>query len=171
MELKQKKDLQAPENPYAAPAADSAPEHLDFDPLDLISAPHGKRWIAFMIDRFVIFGVLFAVGVVGEISIELLPELRAVLDILNMLLVFGLPVLYHGLMEGSAWQATLGKRAMGLRVVNEHSGEQLTYQRSFGRALARTFISMFGLLNIVVLFSKMHRGVWDMMASTRVVLR
>lgn len=166
MELKQKRDLASSENPYAAPAADLA---LDFDPLDLVSAPHGRRWLAFMIDRFLMFGVAFVLGLVLEFAVEELPDLRGMMDIVRGLLVFGLPVAYHGLMEGSAWQATLGKRIIGLKVVDERNGEQLTYGRSFGRALARTFISMFRLLNVVVLFSKMHRGVWDMMAGTRVV--
>jgi uncharacterized RDD family membrane protein YckC len=52
-----------------------------------------------------------------------------------MLLV--LPViLYFALFESSSWQATWGKRKVGLRVTNAH-GEQLSVARSFVRTLIK----------------------------------
>jgi len=42
--------------------------------------------------------------------------------------------LYHALMESSEWQATLGKKALGL-VVTDMAGQRLSFGRSTGKAL------------------------------------
>ena len=52
-------------------------------------------------------------------------------------LLLVLPViLYFALLESSAWQATLGKRKLGLRVVDQQ-GAQLTFPRALVRALLK----------------------------------
>jgi uncharacterized RDD family membrane protein YckC len=51
--------------------------------------------------------------------------------------VLVLPViLYFALCESSSWQATWGKRKMGLRVINAQ-GERLSFGRSFVRSLIK----------------------------------
>lgn len=54
----------------------------------------------------------------------------------SALLGFILPVLYHGLMEGSSKGATIGKQVMDLRVIST-GGQRLTYRESFLRAVTR----------------------------------
>lgn len=55
---------------------------------------------------------------------------------ISAFLLLVLPViLYFALFESSSWQATWGKRKIGLRVINAQ-GERLT----FGRSLVRSFI-------------------------------
>ncbi len=55
---------------------------------------------------------------------------------ISAFLLLVLPViLYFALFESSSWQATWGKRKVGLRVINTH-GERL----SFGRSLVRSVI-------------------------------
>jgi uncharacterized RDD family membrane protein YckC len=52
-------------------------------------------------------------------------------------LLLVLPViLYFALCESSSWQATWGKRKMGLRVINAQ-GERLSFGRSFVRSLIK----------------------------------
>jgi uncharacterized RDD family membrane protein YckC len=49
---------------------------------------------------------------------------------------FLLHVIYGAVMESSAWQATVGKRALGLRVMSV-DGKRLSFGAAFGRNIAR----------------------------------
>jgi uncharacterized RDD family membrane protein YckC len=53
-------------------------------------------------------------------------------ELLGILLLTGPVVLYFALTEASAWQATLGKRAVGIVVVGP-GGKRLTVGRAVGR--------------------------------------
>jgi uncharacterized RDD family membrane protein YckC len=56
---------------------------------------------------------------------------------ISAFLLLVLPViLYFALFECSSWQATLGKRKIGLRVVNTR-GTRLSFPRSFARSLLK----------------------------------
>ena len=72
-------------------------------------------------------------------------------------------------MESSSWQATLGKRAFGLRVVDE-TGQRIRFGRATGRYFGKIvseFLLFVGYL--VVAFSKKKQGLHDMMANTLVI--
>jgi uncharacterized RDD family membrane protein YckC len=79
--------------------------------------------------------------------------------------------LYYALMESSGWQATLGKRAMGIKVTDEH-GQRI----SFGRASGRYFA---GALSYIILWvgymmagwTGRKQGLHDLIASTFVVFK
>lgn len=77
--------------------------------------------------------------------------------------------LYFALMESSARGATVGKRAVGLRVVTDQ-GQRLDFGHATGRYLAK-FISaiILGIGFIMVAFTDRKRGLHDMIASTLVV--
>jgi uncharacterized RDD family membrane protein YckC len=77
--------------------------------------------------------------------------------------------LYYALMESSAWQGTLGKKALGLRVT-DLQGNRV----SFGRATARFFariISSFTLLigYIMAGFTEKKQALHDIIASCLVI--
>jgi uncharacterized RDD family membrane protein YckC len=77
--------------------------------------------------------------------------------------------LYHALAERSARQATLGKRAMGLRVV-DLEGRRI----GFGRASGRYFAKLLSTLPLLGGFAmagltRRKQGLHDLLASTRVV--
>ena len=77
--------------------------------------------------------------------------------------------LYFALMESSSWQATLGKRAMGIKVMDEHGG-----RISFGRATGRYFgaalsYPFFAVGYMMAGWTKRKQGLHDLMASTFVV--
>ena len=79
--------------------------------------------------------------------------------------------LYEALMESSRWQATLGKRAVGLRVV-DLGGRHI----SFGRATARHFAKILSslILNIGFImagFTEKKQALHDLIAGTLVVRR
>ena len=76
---------------------------------------------------------------------------------------------YYAILESSVWQATLGKRMLGLKVVGR-DGEQLSFMRATGRWLAKiisTLTLMIGYL--MVGWSKYKRGLHDMIAGTYVI--
>jgi uncharacterized RDD family membrane protein YckC len=77
--------------------------------------------------------------------------------------------LYFAFMESSESRATLGKKAVGLRVVTER-GERLSFANATGRYFAK-FVSgvllMIGF--IMVAFTDRKRGLHDIIAGTLVV--
>lgn len=84
--------------------------------------------------------------------------------------------LYWGLMESSAWQATLGKKALGL-YVTDLSGNRLTFGRASGRYFAGRgigYVPSFGGLYFFVDcicagFTERKQALHDMIASCLVL--
>jgi uncharacterized RDD family membrane protein YckC len=77
--------------------------------------------------------------------------------------------LYHATAECSRRQATVGKRALGLRVVDRGGG-----RIRFGRASARTFAKLLSTVPLLGGFAlaactPSRRALHDLLASTRVV--
>lgn len=88
----------------------------------------------------------------------------------DLALVLGLTIwwLYNALMESSAYQATLGKRVLGLRVTDD-AGNRISFGRASCRLFSKfasTIILYVGFL--MVGFTDRHRGLHDMMAGTLV---
>ncbi|MBM3621256.1 MAG: RDD family protein [Alphaproteobacteria bacterium] len=79
--------------------------------------------------------------------------------------------LYEALMTSSERGATLGKRALGLRVVKS-DGTRLSFGRATGRFFAKAFITgliPFGIGYIMAGFTDRKRALHDMIADTVVV--
>lgn len=98
----------------------------------------------------------------GEVSMfSLLPIIR----LANLALFW----LYFALMESGPRQATLGKRAMGLRVTGLDGGP-ITFGRASGRffgKLLSLFIMYIGF--IMAAFTRRKQGLHDLMAGCLVV--
>lgn len=78
-------------------------------------------------------------------------------------------LMYSALMESSALQGTIGKRALRIRVVGPDGG-RLTLARSIGRNLAKLLSYLpLGLGFLWVAFSKQKHGWHDVIAGTDVV--
>lgn len=79
--------------------------------------------------------------------------------------------LYEAMMTSSPRGATLGKRALGLRVLKS-DGTQLTFGRATGRFFAKVFITgiiPFGIGYMMAGFTDRKRALHDMIADTVVV--
>ena len=79
--------------------------------------------------------------------------------------------LYFALMESSGWQATLGKRMLGICVVTE-AGERISFKRATIRFFAKglsAFIFFLGF--IMALFTARSQALHDMIAETLVIRR
>lgn len=78
-------------------------------------------------------------------------------------------VVYYGALESSSAQATLGKRAVGIKVV-DLNGERLTFGRAAGRYLAMYISAILLLMGfIMVAFDKKKQGLHDKLANCLVV--
>jgi len=151
------------------------------------------RFVAAIIDRLVLgipLGILFFMSIASMIpqfshlSQENPQDPQGAMAVFASILprVFFLMVvdvlggwLYWGLMESSSWQATLGKKALGL-YVTDLSGSRPTFGRTSGRYFAGRGISHVPLGNLYYLidcivagFSERKQAVHDTIAGCLVL--
>lgn len=86
-----------------------------------------------------------------------------------MLIQLILAWLYFSLCESSSWQATLGKLAIGIRVV-DMDGNRISFLRATGRHFAKLLSGMILLIGyLMVAFTQRKQGLHDIIASTLVL--
>jgi len=80
--------------------------------------------------------------------------------------------LYHALMECSEWQATLGKKALGL-VVTDMSGQRVSFGRATGRHFGKIVTNMVPAFIGYILagFTQKKQALHDMLAGCLVLRR
>ena len=150
----------------------------------VVYAGFWRRWAALFLDQLILgiafYAVLFVlivvVVLVGSISTsdfnsEDPPGWLVTAYLGFLLLYYAAAALYFSLSESSKHQATLGKRAVGIKVVNAQGG-----RLSFSHALARwcsaglSYITLYvGFL--MAAFTDRKRALHDMVAGTLVVDR
>jgi uncharacterized RDD family membrane protein YckC len=86
-----------------------------------------------------------------------------------LLLQIAIGVAYYALMHSSSWQATLGKRAFGIKVTTL-DGARISIGRGVGRYFA-TWLSglVFGIGFLLAAFTERKQALHDMVAGTVVV--
>lgn len=147
---------------------------------DVAYAGFMRRFGAFIIDSIILGGafyaVLFVFAIIAAIAVpvtgmddEALGALIVLLYLGAALLYYVGAALYYALQESSRHQATLGKRALGIKVTDEH-GQRLGTARAFGRwfASALSYITFYiGFL--MAAFTDRKRALHDFVADTLVV--
>jgi uncharacterized RDD family membrane protein YckC len=79
--------------------------------------------------------------------------------------------LYFGLFMSSGWQATLGQRAVGVRVT-DLEGRRISFARATGRYFASIVSDWtLGIGYLMMIWTKRKQTLQDMMASTVVIKR
>jgi uncharacterized RDD family membrane protein YckC len=165
--------------PVAAPVPSPAAAATELRP-----APFFLRGIAFFVDCGVIFSPVVVLFVLGMLSIEVptlfrhesaqaIAEQKAALwhNTWRMagLLAIGCGWLYASWYESSRDQATIGKRWMRLKVVDELD-ERISFLRATGRYLAKYVSALPCFLGFAMaLFSSRGRALHDRLSGTRVV--
>ena len=122
-----------------------------------------RRFAAYAIDYALIFVCSAAIAVVAALAgflQEDTPQLSAIVLVGYFL--------YCALLESSSWQATIGKRVLGLKVTNRR-GERI----GFGRAAARFVAKLLSALTLflgylVMLFTQRRQALHDLIAGTLV---
>ena len=78
-------------------------------------------------------------------------------------------IIYYSLMESSRYQGTLGKIAMGIKVV-DHNNQRLEFPRALLRNLSKILSGfLLGLGYIMIIFDDRKQGLHDKIADTLVV--
>lgn len=139
------------------------------------------RFVASILDSFVLsFGTLFVFFFIGiflgvffaasgdKMDFEN-PALEIPIGIAAVLSWVGMRWLYFAKCESSSWQATLGKKILGLKVT-DLEGRRISFARASGRFFAK-FISMLFLYvgYIMVGFTEKKQALHDMFADCLVL--
>jgi uncharacterized RDD family membrane protein YckC len=147
------------------------------------------RFIAFVIDGFVrgvLFAVVFIVLLILSGAGAGLSNLGSGDDLGDAIataigLGFGIGLLgtmlvvswlYYALLESSAWQATLGKKMLGL-YVTDLSGQRISFARATGRYFSKIVTNLIPLAigYIMAGFTQKKQAIHDMIASCLVLRR
>lgn len=163
-------------SPFAPPRAlpVEAPVGLAVHGGHVVYAGFLRRWVAFIVDSIAVYlvigliAVIFGVALAGAGRSTEEPSAFDGLFILLFLLV--VPGYYAGF-ESSSWQATLGKRLLGIKVT-DLDGQRI----GFGRALARWLAASLSYLTFYIGFlmaalTDRKQALHDFIASTLVVDR
>ncbi|GGA79385.1 hypothetical protein GCM10011521_17050 [Arenimonas soli] len=146
------------------------------DPNDVVDAGFIRRLGAYLIDSMLIGSVYYVVLMVGMVAVAIVAagqDFEGDGFIVGMVLVYLIyPVLslaYYAGMESSKLQATVGKLALGIKVVDSR-GRRL----GFGRATARWAGSIVSYLILYIGFfmagwTRRKQALHDLMAGTFVV--
>jgi len=179
-------------SPVAAPTAGgvaTVPAYAGYAAISRVEyAGFWVRFLAFLIDNAVV-GIGFVLiliplifltglgGFIGEIhpnedmndvGIFMLFGLLFLAATVSLLLTW----LYHALMESSEWQATLGKKVLGL-VVTDMAGRRVSFGRATGRHFAKIITNMVPAFigYIMAGFTERKQALHDMIAGCLVLRR
>ncbi len=113
-----------------------------------------KRVAAYLIDYVLVMVCNYLIAfLIGFASAKLLnlqtDDVPAGVTLLAMLVILGLVLVYYVYAESSPWQATVGKRILGIKVTDEH-GNRISFWRSFGRRAAMAISSFTFLIGYMM---------------------
>lgn len=143
-------------------------------------APHGyagfwKRGAAFFIDAVIImFPQAFLGNIFGTAFLNKMSSLDPIQEYIGYTLwaqIIAIVVawVYMAGMESSAFQASIGKLLLGIRVVGKDGG-RISFARATGRFLGRIFsVLVAGLGILAIAFSAKKQALHDMMADCLVM--
>lgn len=135
-----------------------------------------RRFWAFVVDGFILsivmlpfgFGIWGTMVALSHADTDNFETIARILAAASMAIALRVVVtwLYRALFESSAWQATPGKKLLGL-TVTDLEGHRITFMRATGRAFAK-WLSGFLLCigYIMVAFTEKKQGLHDVMAGT-----
>ncbi len=141
------------------------PEYVEFD---FVLAGLFSRFLAWVIDRLITFTAAIALMIALSLAMFAFPGFGSALGIVVWFLVdWGYAIFFESVWSGQ----TVGKRAMGLRVIQE-SGVRIGFLHAVLRNLARPIDSLpllYAVGGTAALFSKSQQRLGDMLAGTIVV--
>ncbi len=143
------------------------------------------RLVAFIIDAIVlgVVGAILTFPLVGSMDLrsflmghmgrqpmspdELIPFFGMIFKV--ALIRVTLNWLYYALLESSAWQATLGKKALGLEVT-DMAGNRIGFGRASGRFFGKIISALILWIGFIMAgFTEKKQALHDIMAGTLVI--
>ena len=157
--------------PNSGPAAPPPPPVWDAQPVGASQVAYGGFWIrlvAYIIDAILIslvLGIVTSIFGVRYMDMDDMSQIDPTVNLLSLAVAW----LYFALMESSERGATVGKMAMGLRVVTG-DGKRLSFMNATGRYFAKILSAIIFCIGfIMIAFTERKRGLHDMIASTLVI--
>ena len=124
------------------------------------------RAVAFVIDGIILGLVL----VVMALFLKRPAEQGSSLTALDLFFSIAIGIVYIAALWSSSIQATLGQKICGLRVIHAIHGDNISFMRGLGRALAMVLSGiLFGIGYLMVALTERKRGLHDIIAGTCVV--
>lgn len=179
----------APGLPSVAPAgaqeglpagAGSATPPSAATPSQPLYAGFWLRVVASLIDSFIVGAAMFVVLIVFGIVLfgvvaatgENNPENNPAIILAALLfypLMIVVPWIYFAYMESSSWQATIGKRALGL-MVTDSNGQPISFWRATGRHFGKILSNMSLFIGYAMAgFTDKKQALHDMIAGCLVL--
>lgn len=126
------------------------------------------RLVALILDNAIVFLILLAMGV-SMATVVATVGMEGMIGVVAWLVVTFVPFLYWPVLESSPWQATIGKRVMGLEVT-DLDGNRLSFLRAFLRSLAKIISSIpLGIGFLIAAFTARKQALHDIIVKTLVV--
>jgi len=167
----------AERNPFSAPDSDITPERYAPDAAPIVYATFWQRFAAAFLDGIITQVIGAAIGfVAGLVAGPIITgagsrgeEAAIALGIGLQVIGFVIGWLYYALQESSAAQATLGKRALGVRVT-DLEGRRISFGRATGRLLAKIPSAMILMIGFLMQpFTAKKQALHDIIAGTLVL--
>jgi uncharacterized RDD family membrane protein YckC len=157
-----------------------------------VYATFGQRFLALIIDAIIISVVYFAIltpiitvlglGIASKAqNMESMTEDEAASAAMGMaggiiaaigtafLAVYAIQLLYYSIMESSKYQGSVGKIALGIKVV-DLNGNRVSFGTAFVRAIGKLISGMIMYIGyLMAAFTEKKQALHDMIASTLVV--
>ncbi len=156
--------------PSSGSANPPPPPVWDARPAGAGQAAYGGFWIrlvAYIIDAILLSVAFSVVAAIVGVSIWN-PNLEDYDPTLNVV-SFVIGWLYFTVLESSERGATVGKMAMGLRVVTS-DGQRLSFLNATGRYFAKIISAIILFIGFIMIgFTDKKRGLHDMIAGTLVI--
>ncbi|GIW92748.1 MAG: RDD family protein [Pirellulaceae bacterium] len=157
-------------NPYQAPTAPVAGvvDHVRY-------AGFWLRFVAAILDGLILYAASLplimlrwlVIGEDGEADLYVDPS-KAWIDLSFNCVSIVIYWLYFALLESSAWQATLGKRALGL-VVTDLDGNRISFARATGRHFAKILSGCLLIGYLMAAFTERKQALHDIVAGCLVI--
>ncbi len=160
-------------SPYDAPTAVSGYGSAVVSGGEVVYAGFWRRYAAYFLDSFLVGIINFPVSLVfngiGAVSDN--SAVMGVMYLLGILASFVVGIAYYAWFHSSRGGATLGKMAVGIKVVRS-DGERLTFMRAFGRYWGFVLSGLTLLIGfIMAAFTERKQALHDMLCDTVVVDR
>ncbi|MGH9775685.1 MAG: RDD family protein [Candidatus Acidiferrales bacterium] len=134
------------------------------------------RFVAYIIDGLAlgvvggIIGVFVGIGLGASMANGDPSAMIAALGPIYLFAIVG-GWLYFALCESSSWQATLGKKAMGL-TVTDMNGRRISFGKATGRFFGKIISGMILYIGFIMAgFTEKKQALHDMLAGTLVMKR
>jgi len=128
----------------------------------------GAMWIDSLLGTVVVFGGLMLIGLVMASAAQSQATGNA-FNLAAIVFGFGFAFVYEGALLQLLGGQTLGKRALGIKVVTPDGGD-IGAGQAWARAFVRTFFNYFVIIDYLpAAFTKQRTCLHDLIAKTRVV--